>query len=102
MLLQPASEILHALITRVHKITDCCVQRCRLNSVYGFKHLNLVPPRFKMLPLIILFLNICKAAFCGGKCEAVGNLQQPEFIQECAVEAQSSQFIHTDYEVNTI
>lgn len=73
-----------------------------MNAVYGFKHRILLPPHFKMLPLIILFLNVCKTAFHGGKCEAVGNLQQPEFIQECAVEAQSSQFIHTDYEVNTI
>lgn len=45
---------------------------------------------------------MCKTAFHGGKWEAVGNLQQPEFIQECAIEAQSSQFIHTDYEINTI
>lgn len=71
-------------------------------TVYGFKHLILVPPHFQMLSLIILLLNICKTAFCGGKCEAVGNLQQPEFIQGCAIEAQSSQFIHNDYEVNTI
>lgn len=31
-----------------------------------------------------------------------GNLLQTEFIQECAVQAWSSQFIHIDYEVNTI
>lgn len=70
--------------------------------MYGFKQLILVPSNFKMLPLIIYLLYIHKTAFCGAKCEAAENLQQPEFIQERAIEAQSSQFIHTDYGVNTI
>lgn len=57
-------KILHFLITTVHKISDYCVQRCGLNSVYELKRHILVPSNFKMFPLIILFLNVCKKQLC--------------------------------------